>query len=298
MNILITGVNGFIGNHLAVKLIERGHSVIGIGLDKNSKVLNLKAYYKGSVLDKKLLENAIKNIDAVVHLAAITSYKDILSKKSDAFKINLQGTKNVLDVFVKSKTAKKFLYPSTGKVYGTILKLPITENHPTNPLNILGKSKLKAEKIIKSYNNNKKSLIILRIFNVYGLGQKENFLIPTIIKQLSKNVKELVLGNVEAKRDYVYIDDAIDAFVLAIEKKIPLGFSTYNICTGIGISVSQILKLISKIKKTKIKIRVNPDLIRTDEMKEEYGSFKKVSEELGWKPKINIEEGLKRLCKQ
>lgn len=295
MRILITGVNGFIGQHLTNKLIERGHNVLGIGRDKTCKIHNLKNYYKGTVLDKKLLESVIKNAEAVVHLAAITSHKEIVDKKSKALEINLFGCKKVLDVFSKSKTTKKFLYASTGKVYGKVISLPITESHPTNPLNILGKSKLEVEKLINSYNDNKKEFIIFRIFNVYGSLQNENFLIPTIFKHLSNGKKEIVLGDIEVKRDYVYIDDLVNAFVLAIEGKGSLGVSIYNICTGMGSSASKIVNLINKIKGTKVKIKVNPSLIRVDEMKEEYGSFELAKRQLGWEPKINIEEGLRRL---
>ncbi len=295
MKILITGVNGFIGQHLAKKLLEKGHFVTGIGRSKKCKVHNIKAYYEGSVLDEKLLESAIKNADATVHLAAITSHKNIVDKKSKTLATNLLGTKNVLDVFLKSKTAKKFLYASTGKVYGKIVYLPITENHPTNPLNILGESKLETEKLIRSCNKDKKEFIIFRIFNVYGPEQNENFLIPTILKQLSNGKKEIVLGDIETKRDYIYIDDLINAFVLAIEGKGSPGISIYNICTGEGSSALKIVNLISKIKGIKVKIKVNSNLIRKDESQEEYGSFELAKRQLGWEPKINIEEGLKRL---
>lgn len=297
MKILITGVDGFIGRHLSNELLQRGHFVAGLGRNKKTEI-KLSTYYTGDILDKNLLEKTAKDIDVIVHLAALTSHKDITGNKSKALETNFFGTKNILEIFSKSKTVKKFFYPSTGKVYGKISQLPITENHPTNPLNVLGKSKLKVENLIESYNNNKKSLVIFRIFNIYGPGQNKNFLIPTIMKQLSKNVKEIILGDIEAKRDYIYIDDVIDAFILAIEKKIPLGLSIYNICTGIGSSASQIIDLMSKIKNAKIEIKVNPDLIRADEMKEEYGSFEKVQRELGWEPKISLEEGLKKLCKQ
>lgn len=295
MRVLITGVNGFIGQHLAHKLLEKGHSVSGIGRSKNCKVKRIKTYYQGSVLDLELLKTSLKDMDIVVHLVAITSHKEIVDKKSKALATNLLGTTNVLEAFTKSK-ARKFLYASTGKVYGKVLFLPITENHPTNPLNILGKSKLEVEKLINSYNNNKE-LIIFRIFNVYGKGQNENFLIPTILKQLSDRKGEIILGDIEAKRDYVYIDDLVNAFVLAIEHEGPPGASIYNICTGIGTSASEIVQLISKIKSVNINIKVNPDLFRKDEMNEEYGSFELANKVFGWKPKINIEQGLKRLIK-
>lgn len=294
MRILITGINGFIGQHLGARLVQRGHFVTGLGRNKKCKVDSLKTYYEGSVLDKKLLEKAIKDVEIVIHLAAITSHKEIIDNKSKASETSLLGTKTVLNVFSNSK-ARKFLYASTGKVYGKVINLPITENHPTNPLNILGKSKLEVEKLIGSYNDNKKEFIIFRVFNIYGSGQNKNFLIPTIFSQLNQGKKEIILGDVEVKRDYIYIDDLINAFVLEVESEYQPGLSIYNICTGKGSSALQIVDLINKIKGIKIKIKVNPGLIRTDEEKEEYGSFELVKTNLGWVPKVNIEQGLRKL---
>lgn len=298
MRILITGINGFIGRNLSAKLLKRGHFVTGLARNKKCKVDNIKTYYEGTVLDKKLVEKASRDIEAVIHLAALTSYEAIVGNKFETLETNFLGTKNVLDAFSKSKQTRKFLYSSTGKVYGKIMHLPIRENHPTNPQNVLGKSKLITERLIDFYNDNQKELIIFRIFNIYGAGQHKNFLIPTILAQLHKRKREIVLGDIDAKRDYVYIDDLVNAFILAIEGKGYKGLSTYNICTGLASSASQIVKMISKIKEVDIKVKINPSLIRRDEIKDEYGSFELAKKYLGWNPKISLEVGLNILCKQ
>lgn len=294
MRILITGINGFIGHYLGQALVERGHWVCGLGRDKKC-VINISKYYSGSVLDKKLAEKATRDVEVVVHLAALTSHRDIVENKFETLETNFLGTKNVLDVFLKSKKLKKFFYSSTGKVYGRIVRLPISEEHPTNPQNLLGKSKLITEKLIDFYNDNQKEFIIFRIFNIYGTGQSDNFLVPTILTQLAKGKSEIMLGNIEARRDYVYIDDLVNAFTLAIEKKGYLGVSIYNICTGIGSSAAEIVKIISKIKGIDIKVKSNPALIRRDEMKDEYGSYEKAERILGWKPNVSLKEGLRKL---
>lgn len=268
MRILITGINGFIGQHLARALISKGHFVVG----------------SGDVLDKKIVEKAIEGVDVVVHLAALTSHKDIVENKFETLEVNFLGTKNVLDAFLKSKSAKKFIYSSTGKVYGNVKFLPITEEHPTLPINALGKSKLITEKLIDFYANNEKAFIIFRIFNVFGPGQKDNFLVPTILKQIKKSNK-ITLGDIKAKRDYIYIDDLINAFVLAVEKDIDSGLSIFNICSGKGISAKEIVSEISKATNAPIEININPALFRKDEEDVEYGSYEKAKQILGWRPK-------------
>jgi UDP-glucose 4-epimerase len=297
MRILITGINGFIGQHLGRALVKREHQVLGLGRDKQCVVKGVRAYYSGSILDKKLVEKTVRDAQVVVHLAALTSHKDIVEKKFETLKTNLLGTENVLDFFSRSKQTRKFLYVSTGKVYGKIARLPISEDHPTNPLNILGKSKLITEKLIDFYNDNQKEFVIFRIFNVYGPGQKENFLIPTVLKQLEEGNK-LVLGDMVAKRDYIHIDDVVSAFIYAIEEKGSRGLSIYNICTGKSSSAREIVNLMNKIKSIKIKVKSDSKKIRRDEMRDEYGSYEKAKRDLGWVPKISLTEGLARLIAQ
>lgn len=298
MRILITGINGFIGQSLANKLLERGHFITGIGQTTKCKIPEIKTYYKGSVLDKRLVEKASYDAEAIVHLAALTSHKDIVGNKFATLETNFLGTKNVLDAFSKSKKLNKFLYASSGKVYGRIMHLPIFEEHPTNPQNVLGKSKLITERLIDFYNNNQKEFIVFRIFNIYGPRQNKNFLIPTILSQLQEGKKEIVLGDIDARRDWVYIDDLVNALILATEGKGHLGISSYNICTGLGTSAKEIVKIISKLKDIDIKVKINPALIRGDEMRDEYGSYELAKRYLGWKPKISLRKGLGILCKQ
>lgn len=296
MKILITGINGFIGQYLGRALISKKHSVIGLGRQKKPIIKDLYRYFYGNILDKKIIEKAIKGAHVIIHLAALTSHEDIVNNKLETLKINLEGTKNILDVFLKSKTIKKFIYCSSGKVYGDIKFLPITEEHPTLPLNTLGKSKLITEKLIDFYANNKKSFIIFRIFNVFGPGQKDNFLIPTILNQIKKS-NNITLGDIKAKRDYIYINDLINAFILAIEKNINPELSIFNICSGNDTNAKEIVSKISKIKHSPIKININPILLRKDEKNIEYGSYKKAKQILGWCPKYSIERGLKEIIK-
>lgn len=292
MRILITGVNGFLGRGLATALHQCGHQVMGLGRQQVPAVV-LDRYIQGDVLEEESLLRAAKDCEVIIHLAALTSHAEIVEKKFETGNINLRGTQQVLQVFTSSPTLKKFLYASTGKVYGTISSLPITEEHPARPLNILGKSKMMAEQLIDFYASPEKSLIILRIFNIYGPGQKETFLVPTILHQL-KQGSSITLGDVAAQRDYTYIDDVVAAFVLAVEKNVPTGVSTLNICSGQATSAQEIVSHLETIRQQPIIIQRNVSLLRQDEMACEYGSYARAEKMLGWKPRLGLKEGLQK----
>src|SRR3989344_2681659 len=298
MKVLITGVSGFIGSALAQQLLTRGHNIVGIGKQEQTKVEGIK-YILADVLDKVKVEAQVAEAEVVVHLAALTAHKDIADNKNESLRINFQGTKNLLEAFHNSPTTKKFIYASTGKVYGKIESLPITENHPTAPLNILGKSKLIAEKLIDFYTSKDKSQIILRIFNVYGPGQKDNFLVPTILNQLKPgleqgSIPEIILGDLASQRDYTYVEDVINALVLAVETESKPGTEIYNVSSQIGTSAAEIVEVIGEIINHPLKVKVESNLFRPDEEKYEYGYYTKIKSQLGWKPHHDLKAGLKK----
>lgn len=291
MKILITGINGFIGKHLAANLVQRGHFVIGLSRGECSSICS--EYIQGDVLDKTMVEKTIKKaaqVDVIVHLAALTSHQDIVDDKYKTLETNINSMRNVLEVFQRFPI-KKIIYSSTGKVYGKTLSVPITEEHNPQPLNILGKAKLITERLADFYAE--KPIVIFRIFNIYGPGQKDGFLLPTILKQIKLN-DTITLGDIKAKRDYTYIDDLIQAFILAIEKEMPLGISTFNICSQKGTNAEEIVRLLEELTGKKINIQINQNLLRSDEMNIEYGSYSKAERILGWKPKYTLKEGLKK----
>ena len=293
-NIFITGVNGFLGKYLSKRFSEEDYSIIGFDV-QDKPVSSLDSYFSGNILDKDLLRRSMRTADYVIHLAAITAHKDIVENKFETFELNFLGTKNVLDCFTESN-AKKFIYSSTGKVYGKIYSLPITEEHFTEPQNILGKSKLITERLIDFYAVENKSLVILRIFNVFGDHQSENFLIPTIRRQLAKSDK-VVLGDIDVKRDYIHIDDVVEAFFLSV-KKDSGKISFYNVSSGIPKSAKEMIFSLEKFRNRPIDLQVDPKLLRSDEFPIEYGSYEKIKKDFGWYPRISLESFLKEISSE
>ncbi len=302
MNVLITGMDGFIGQYLSEALLREGHNVVGVGKEP----LDKSGYYQIDILDTIKLNDLFVNnkFDAIYHLAALTAHDDIVDNKEKTLQINLQGTNNLVYMVNEYCTDAIFFYTSTGKVYGETNELPISEKALVQPTNILGKAKFITERIIDFYGDQAKNkFVILRIFNIYGFKQKENFIIPTLINQMKKT-NTLSLGNIDDMRDYLYIEDLIEVLV----KLLKLNYKTtsieyFNIGSGLPLSVRQIISNIEHISGRKYEIEIDNEKLRFDEVKTEYANISKVKEFIDWEPKFDICKGLKiilgehELCK-
>lgn len=298
MRVLITGVHGFIAQNLAKALIERHHEVVGCGRQLECSFKGLAAYHAVDVLDGEAVARAMVDCAAVVHLAALTAHKDIVDDRFGALDINLRGTRNVLEAVRATASVRKLVFSSTGKVYGNFTRLPIDEDEPPRALNVLGKSKYLAERLIDFYAmGEERSYISLRIFNVYGPGQSENFLVPTILRQLDlateAGPQSVSLGDVRASRDYTHIDDVVDAFVRVVEGVGASGFAVYNVASRVPTSAEDIVGEIAAILGVSIAIESKVTQVRLDELDEEYGDFARIAVEYGWRPTIPLTKGLR-----
>lgn len=286
--IFISGINGFIGKALAKELLTQGYQVFGAGKSKDCDTENV-TYTSCNVLDKNILTESSKDCDVFVHLAAVTAHDEIVNNAEQTLQINWQGTYNMLEAFTKNK-GKHFIYASTGKVYGNFKSLPIKESDACNPLNILGKSKYICERLIDFFHktNPEHKYSILRIFNIYGEEQKESFLVPTIIKQLKSD--KISLGDIKAKRDYLYKDDLINAFLKVIESNGP-AMDILNVGSGEAYSAEEITNTLGNILNKKITISSDIQKNRNDELDTEYCSNEKLKK-LGWKQAYSLGKGL------
>ena len=294
MKILITGANGFIGRELCKKLTSSKNIVVGIGRQKTT--IDNVIYEPIDILDRTSLENLfIKyQFDVVYHLASITFHDEIVNKKEKTLEVSLKGTENLVCLFNKYCSNAKFVYTSTGKVYGGQHDDAISENTSIAPSNILGKSKYLTEQIIDYYasDNETNQFTILRVFNVYGQAQRSTFVVPHIIKHIKEN-NVIPLGNLDDKRDYIYISDVIDALVAILKDSlIPYHLDRFNIATKNCNSVRDILNILEKILNIKIPISTVKDRQRIDEYSVEIGDYAKFKAYYNWEPKVSLKEGL------
>lgn len=294
MRILITGAGGFMGRKLIAALLGEDDTEI-TALSRS--VLNIPGvhFYPCNVLNSEAVEKVFKEnqFDCVVHLAAITAHNEIVGNRMETFETNLQGTINLLNSFNRHCHGGQFIYSSTGKVYGRTNEMPISENALVNPTNILGKTKRITEEVIEFYAQPENRYLILRIFNIYGEGQRSNFVLPTILAQLEQEC--LNLGSLKDFRDYLYVDDLIDAFKACIAA--PANFSNVdhvNVGSGEPACVADILREIERQIGRELKVTVDQSKFRRDETPVEFCNHSKLTAQTGWTPKYSLADGVEK----
>lgn len=291
-NVFITGASGFLGRNLALKLLNKGYNITALSR-KNVNIGGIN-FIKGDINNYDDVLKAMKNCSIVFHLAALTPYDLINGNRELAFNTYLQGSLNVLNAF-RNSNANTFIYSSSGKVYGNKNKVPFKESMITIPTVYMGQLKKQVENLIKLFSNNvvpDKRMVVLRIFNAYGPYQSNYFLIPKLIN--STNNGNIIIGNDSIQRDYIYVSDIIDAFLIVMNID-SNGFFCYNVGSGVSVSIKEISDIIEKITSKKPKIILDEKKIRSDERLIEFASIEKISK-IGWHPKISLENGIKAIC--
>ena len=278
MKILVTGGSGFIGSKLTKYLDSKGHKVYAIARNgvKSKNVIST------SLLDKSKLNSLFKknHFDIIIHLAALLDD----GKPSDVFNNNCQSTINLLEC-CNSYHVKKIVFASTHAVYGSTKYIPIDEKHSTTPITNYSISKLIAENINKMYSNSYgMNIINLRITSVYGPGQSSNYLIPKMINSCIKD-KTIILHkylNGYQIMDLIHVDDVCKSIELACKSNVKSG--TYNIASGVPITVYDISQKLSKILGTqKIIIKKIPK-----ETNHFYYDISAAKNDLGFIPKLQL----------
>lgn len=277
MKIFVTGAKGFIGSHLVAKLHSQGYHVVPFDIDV------------GDITDARTLDQYLKeDFTHVFHLAGKTFVPDSWKDPHAFFKINVGGTLNVLEFCRKTKATLILL---SSYLYGEPQYLPIDEKHPLNAFNPYGQSKLMAEELSRYYTTTfHVRSFIFRLFNVYGPGQSGAFLIPEIITKIrSGEDTSIQLQDLRPRRDYVYIDDVIEALILALDGNPGI----YNVGSGVSFSVKEIVEFLVRIENSSKPIL---DLYeeRPNDVLDLYADIGLIKQELGWEPRTGFFQGLKK----
>ena len=303
--ILVTGAEGFIGSHLTELLVNEGYDVRAM-VQYNSfnnwgwidtfdeKIKNKLDIFLGDVRDPNGVRTAMKDVDAVFHLAALIAIPYSYHSPDMYVDTNIKGTLNILQA-AKDLGTKRVLVTSTSEVYGTAKYVPIDENHPYQGQSPYSATKIGADRIAESfYRSFNLPVTIVRPFNTYGPRQSARAVIPTIITQLLAGKKEIKLGSLEPTRDFNYVKDTARGFLEIYRSDKTIG-EEINIATQKEISIGDLAKEL--IKQINPEARIVCDDIRVrpenSEVERLLGSNEKIRALTDWSPQYTLEDGLK-----
>ncbi len=302
--IFITGGAGFIGTRLITELIEDNEIVVYDTLQRNAlKDTNFLNHHnltlvQGDVLDKEKVKNSITGSNIVVHLAAIAGIDTVIKSPTTTMKVNMIGTYNVLDAAMALNNVERFFDFSTSEVYGTY-SYKLGEGDTTT-MGAVGEarwtyavSKLSGEHLAHSYYKEfGLPVISIRPFNIYGPGQVGEGAIHVFVTRALKNEDVQIHGDGDQIRSWCYVDDIIDAILLCLEKKEAIG-EVFNIGNPRGtVTINTLAEKIVQMSDSKSKIIHIPKNYVDVDIR--IPSIEKAKRILGYKPNINLNEGLKR----
>ncbi|GAB6190172.1 UDP-glucose 4-epimerase GalE [Marinitoga arctica] len=319
MAILITGGAGYIGSHACVEFLNAGYEIVVLDNFSNSKPEALKRikeltgkdfkFYEVDLLNKKDVEKIFdeNKIDAVIHFAGLKAVGESVEKPLLYYHNNITGTLNLLEV-MQDNNVKKIVFSSSATVYGNPEKVPITEDTPLSATNPYGRTKLFIEEILKDLyiSDNDWSIALLRYFNPIGAHESgrigedpngiPNNLMPYITQvAVGKREKLYVFGNDydthdgTGVRDYIHVVDLVIGHIKALEKIInDTGVKVYNLGTGVGYSVLDVVKAFEEANNIKIPYEITDR--RPGDVDQVYADPTKALKELDWKAERNIVE--------
>ncbi len=300
--VLITGGNGFIGSHLAELLLDQGDDVTLFDTHFNSNTAHLSCTkIRGDVRHYSRIKQAVVGQDAVFHFAAVSRVAWGQLDPYTCWRTNQLGTLNVLEACRKAKTSPVLFYASSREVYGEPKYFPVDEAHPKAPLSIYGMTKLCAERACRSYADPSLSRpiksVIFRFSNVYGSERDlPERVIPKFMRKALRG-EDITLYGGEQVLDFTFIDDTIQGILRAYAASMDGGGhllgQEFHFVTGRGVSVSDLAGMIIALTGSSAQIVLGP--ANNFDVRKFVGSPAKSHKLLGYKPKVPLEEGLKRL---
>lgn len=295
--ILITGLNGFVGEHLATHIKALGYQVHGIGRDTtpNNKTSGIVDFYTQADLLQKESVTAIdfSNTVAIIHLAGLASVGESFEKPELYRTGNAAMTDNLLTAAKQQGFTGRVVVASTGALYDPNQPLPLSETSKTTASSPYADGKLKAEAVTLEHVADGLDAVIARPFNHIGPGQSTGFLVPDLYQALTQakqtHSETISIGSLTTRRDYTDVRDIVRAYaLLALAPN--LKNRLYNICSGTSHTGEDILlALQSATDTTTIKAVTDPSRIRPTDPKELVGDSSRIQDELGWKPEISLE---------
>ncbi|MCJ7828024.1 GDP-mannose 4,6-dehydratase [Patescibacteria group bacterium] len=305
--VLITGITGFVGSHLADYLLDlKNYEIVGTKRPR-SNIQNIKhivrkiTLFSADILDSHSIYELVKKVqpDYIFHLAAQSFVPASWNSPANTMEVNINGTVNVFEAVRKLSLDPVIQIACSSEEYGLVKEdeVPVTESNPFRPLSPYAVSKIAMDMLgyqyFKSYGM---KIVRTRAFNHTGPRRTDTFVCSTFAKQIAEIEKGYMdpvikVGNLEAKRDFTDVRDVVKAYLLSVQKGEP--GEDYIICSGKTWLIKDVLDMLIGLAKIEVKIEQDPDRMRPSDVPILLGNHSKITKQTGWKPKIPFEKTIK-----
>jgi dTDP-glucose 4,6-dehydratase len=303
--ILVTGAGGFIGSHLTEELVRQGEEVRafvrynsrnekGLLEDLPEEIKSQIEIIPGDLKDPDGVKKVVRGCKKVFHLGALIAIPYSYFHPFNFVQTNVVGTAHLLNACLEEDSIERIIHTSTSEVYGTAQYVPIDEKHPLQAQSPYAASKIAADKLAESYYLSfGLPVATMRPFNTFGPGQSLRAIIPTIISQAIEN-KKIRLGNVNPRRDFLYVKDTVRGFIQLGKCDEAIG-KVVNIGSGRDISIEELVKMVLDLMSKKGEIETEERRIRPEnsEVMQLLSDTRLARKLFGWSPQYSLEEGLK-----
>lgn len=305
--ILLTGVNGFVGHHLAETLHEAGENVIGVARNDEPSEENTQhlSDYISCDLNKvdEIRKINLSTVDAVIHLAGLANVGQSFAEPARFLTENVGMTTNLLQHGVEAKSGARFVVVSSGAVYTGKQALPISENGIVSHSSPYAVSKLAVEMVCDYYHGRGQDVVSMRPFNHFGPGQGKGFIVPDLLQKIKNyrdNGDQITAGDLTTARDYTDVRDVADAYRAVAVSDRPAKESVYNVCSGKSRTGLQIFSSLARALSISPlpELTINQDLIRPNDAREIVGSYDRIKDEYGWEPQHTFEETIEDVVRE
>ena len=299
---LITGGAGFIGSHLADRLLARGWTVVAfdnLAIGRRANVAHLSgesrfSLVEGDIADAAVLRRLVseRGVEAIFHLAAVHYIPYCNAQPLEAMRVNVLGTQAVVDA-AAAGGVRRLVFTSTSDVYA-VKDTPHTEDDVRDPYTVYGNAKLFSERILAlaTAARPELSVAVARLFNVYGPRETNPHVLPDILAQVKDPAATTIrLGNVWPRRDFVFVGDVADALVTMLEA--PSRYDAFNIGTGRALSIAEVIDVLAEVLGRRLSIATDPTQVRPVERACLEAGIDKAQRVLGWKPSWPFRDGLR-----